>query len=327
MYGQDQLVESMLGNIESLVAPVFAKMASPSDDIVFNASTKLTLAVFLVTLGARTQFSEQQLADFLGWYDIGAFERDIGDFGEVVPSPSRERSIGPAEIVASASIFYPMLLDLDFVLLVNETESEFVTSDHPVVRYNQLMEFDRDGGSHCGWAWKGLQVFLPVSPQVCLLLYDASVYRLSGRNGAKYRVSSVGDVQQVNTLQATSAQSAMYFFENGESCLLAAKRARRYRAPHTSSAVRFRSADRSEFLRVSNADVRTDLSLSFLSLRESAKHWRRSLLLSKRRELMYVRNPDLANEHREFADLVRAGKYGAGDFFKFRRDGGRADSI
>ena len=36
---------------------------------------------------------------------------------------------------------YPVLLDLNYKLLVNRTGTEFVTSDNPVVLYNQLLSF------------------------------------------------------------------------------------------------------------------------------------------------------------------------------------------
>ncbi len=66
---------------------------------------------------------------------------------------------------------YPILFDLDYKLLINETDVEFVTSDNPVVLYNQLFSF-RTYISNTGLATKGLQIFFPISPRYTLLFFD-----------------------------------------------------------------------------------------------------------------------------------------------------------
>ncbi len=310
----------MLSNIESMTAPVFSKIVKAPDNFLFDTSAKLTLAVFIATLGSRTQYSEQQFSDFMGWNDPDVVAREIGEFGEVIPSPKRENSINPAELVAMSTIYYPMLLDLEFALICNETSEEFVTSDHPVVRYNQLMEFDREGGSHSGWAWKGLQIFLPISHRICLFLYDASVYKVSGRTGSIVRTSRPMDIREMNTLQASSAQNAMYVRDNIECAVAALERSKNYRTDYTSTAARFRLNEDSELVRVSKSDIKTNLSLSFVSIRRKAMEWRSSIILARRRSVVYMRNPEFVEEHAEFTALVRAGRYAPGDFFKFKRD-------
>jgi len=61
---------------------------------------------------------------------------------------------------------YPLLMDLHYKLLINQTNVEFIASDNPVVFYNQLFSF-RPVGSSCGTASKGLQIFLPLDQENC----------------------------------------------------------------------------------------------------------------------------------------------------------------
>lgn len=72
--------------------------------------------------------------------------------------------------------------DLKVKLLINTTVTPFITSDHPVIRYNQFLEMRRHPGGNAGLAAKGLQVFLPLSPKHMLLFYDDWVYKVGGRS-------------------------------------------------------------------------------------------------------------------------------------------------
>jgi len=53
---------------------------------------------------------------------------------------------------------HPLLLDLKWKLLKAAPPFEFITSDNPVVFYNQIMNF-RNFGSNTGFSAKGLQIF------------------------------------------------------------------------------------------------------------------------------------------------------------------------
>lgn len=96
-------------------------------------------------------------------------------------------------------------------LLTNKTGREFVTSDNPVVKYNQFMEFRKWPGAHTGWAAIGLEVFFPISPSLCLVLYDKSSYRVGFRRRHLVEIVRVEDVDQLNGLQLINAHQSLYF--------------------------------------------------------------------------------------------------------------------
>ena len=56
-----------------------------------------------------------------------------------------------------------MLFDLALKVLVNRSGTEFITSDAPVVLFNQWCQDIRGMGT-TGLACHGLQIFLPLSP-------------------------------------------------------------------------------------------------------------------------------------------------------------------
>ncbi|WP_461622080.1 DUF4238 domain-containing protein, partial [Bradyrhizobium sp. 23AC] len=76
----------------------------------------------------------------------------------------------------------------------------FITSDHPVVFYNQYAEH-RTIRSNTGLASKGLQIFYPISPYHIIILYDEAIYKIGAKKSTSVDVTSVSDVQQLNDLQ------------------------------------------------------------------------------------------------------------------------------
>lgn len=95
-------------------------------------------------------------------------------------------------------------------LLINKTATEFITSDNPVVLYNQFMNY-RAEVSHCGFASKVFQIILPLDKEKLIVLYDHRVYRLGSNSNFTIEVSHTNDVDALNILQFCSAHEHIYF--------------------------------------------------------------------------------------------------------------------
>jgi len=104
----------------------------------------------------------------------------------------------------------PYLLDLELVVIKNESETEFVTSDAPVVLFNQWCQ-DVTGRGTTGFLQSGLQIILPLSPRFLVLLYDRSVYKIGTRKENAVVVKREDDVTQINTLQLLTAEENLYY--------------------------------------------------------------------------------------------------------------------
>lgn len=105
------------------------------------------------------------------------------------------------------------LSDLDYLILDNESELDFVFSDAPVVYLNPFMERFREKGT-TGTLSKGLIVAYPVSNKKLVLLFESQVYSL------KPFFKKVVDAN--NTLKVDD-EIVKYFnylqFLNAESCV------------------------------------------------------------------------------------------------------------
>ena len=115
--------------------------------------------------------------------------------------------------LSEAALIAPIVTDLQVKFLVNAESLGFIISDNPVVFQNQWAEhhpkFRRYSGI-TGLASKGLQIFMPLSPKICLVLFDPTTYQY-GKKGSL--LCSIGklDVERLNILQALNAFDCIYF--------------------------------------------------------------------------------------------------------------------
>jgi uncharacterized protein DUF4238 len=112
-----------------------------------------------------------------------------------------------------AAAIQPLILDLHVKFLVSTKPLGLVVSDHPVVAYNQWAEHHprfRGSDGTAGLALRGLQWFLPLSPRVCLAVFDPGTYAYGSD---RRRTCSIGmhDIRLLNTLQAINAHECVYF--------------------------------------------------------------------------------------------------------------------
>lgn len=98
--------------------------------------------------------------------------------------------------------------DLAPVLIHNKSSRQFITSDNPVVKYNYLFAV-RNYHCNYGYGHLGLQIYIPISPEYCLLTYDPNVYSFSQKNDV-IEINSSDQIIELNKLFARNAKSAVY---------------------------------------------------------------------------------------------------------------------
>ena len=215
---------------------------------------------------------------------------------------------------------YPLLFDLECKLLINCTDEDLITSDNPVILYNQLLGF-RKNGSDTGFACKGLQIFFPLNPRSVLVLYDAKSYRLGND---KYRTISITkhrDIYELNTLQCCSCLENIYFTNENFDCDSLFRKAKpflrknlidfkTYPQPSSNDEVK-------ELLMTSREDLRINMKLSFLTIRKSTKKWIKKFRKQNVQPAAIVRNQEIVDIHRDFFDAVKNQEVQAMNFIDY----------
>jgi len=226
------------------------------------------------------------------------------------------------EALSMAAVSLPLAMDLRCKLLINRSNTPFLTSDHPVILYNQFMERRHKFGSGTGLACKGLQMFLPLSPDVCLMLFDYDVYKVGGRSTTSVQVDATAeDVEGLNQLQIANAGNQLYFN---------ARMTERELTRLVEAAIPLRRAERSSvtaypgpsypngksstLLHIGKTDLKAGLHLTKVCELRLAQEYR----IGNR--VVHQRDPTLCRLHEEFLDKVGARQYSASEFGKFMRE-------
>ena len=220
---------------------------------------------------------------------------------------------------------YPLLFDLAYKILVNRTDTKFVTSDNPVIFYNHLMFFRRDG-SNTGIASKGLEIYLPIDSHHMILLYDDAIYRVGNDKNKTVYINRNRDIEQLNMLQICSASENIYFRDIHLDVAMLYEKGKNYRSKIKSD-LQVVQIDQSleggtrELVQTFRVDINTNLSLKFLRIKLSAIKWRTAFRKMRVQPVSVIRNQRLMDAFEEFQAQVKAGKYHQGQFFEFIHKG------
>lgn len=175
------------------------------------------LALCTVVLSGRTAKSIDRLTAAVSEI-VEEFTRRLFRMHGLSPPTEMEiKAANPADDLAPAisveTVFdmQPLISDLRMKLLIATVGNQFITSDHPTVITNQRFQGRADFPSTSGLAMKGIQLFLPLSPSACLMLYDPSCYRVGGGRAETVVIDRQGDMDGLNALQILNADSVVYF--------------------------------------------------------------------------------------------------------------------
>lgn len=102
---------------------------------------------------------------------------------------------------------------LSIVLLKNISGTQFITSDLPVIFYNQLFENKSIKTGNSGLGAVGLQIIFALSPEHAILLYDSDAYSLKASSNKQVIVNDT-DVENINKLQIVNAEQQLFFHSN-----------------------------------------------------------------------------------------------------------------
>ena len=246
-YGKDQAREKGMKRFENVWAPLVHYLVNARAPLPNPSADHLFLLLFVAiqrgrTVAAAEEFS--QMADRMAKTAVRpAFEAEGFDAAQL-----DRLTIRPNDPVAEALSLHtrtwPLFSDLRPIILVDNSKTGFVTSDSPVVFFNTLLQHVSDRGT-TGAQSPGLQIFLPLSSEVTLLLQDENVYG-TGRGSPSTLVICPEDVNQLNALQIVNAEENIYFNSNktNRDAVLSLVQKHRHKKPATKAQMEYRASFR-----------------------------------------------------------------------------------
>ena len=165
-------METRLSVLEGVCAPILKKIISTRSLRCLSELEHKILCLFVSVQYQRTNRTREQLSDVnqntavwikkLG-YDP---ENEVDNFQVLAPEEIKKISIQLLRELSLGLAVY--LTDKKINLLVSEKESAFLISDNPVNLYNHT---PIEGRGNLGFRNKGIEIFFPISPHVCLSFF------------------------------------------------------------------------------------------------------------------------------------------------------------
>lgn len=227
-YGGPEVEQSM-DELESRHAEIINRIRSAMSFAVLDKMDILHFCVFILLQRNRTKQQKRETEDLID--NLGKeYLKLLVETGEVDPELPDGRNaldlLDKFKITRENPLAYPMIhaltgvdliSDLDVAVIVNTTDEKFVVSDHPVVHDNLRFkhQFDRYLG---GIQNRGIQIFVPLSDWVQIMLYDPAAYIIDYSNKEKRRVLATSEkvVTGLNDMQMINASENIFYRDRNQ---------------------------------------------------------------------------------------------------------------
>ena len=169
-YSREPEFEKMLGFLDTLASNMLQEIDSKLDLPLLGSKEQEGLAAFTIMQYARTA----------GWSripretaekvqvrinEISVQEKISKAPPEVFPEDKhKQNQLSMMSILRS----WKTILDMDYRLLINESVTDFLTSDTPVVFYNQLL-LNGKYAANTGTKVRGFEIFFPIDSKKLVL--------------------------------------------------------------------------------------------------------------------------------------------------------------
>ncbi|MDB9306837.1 MULTISPECIES: DUF4238 domain-containing protein [Cyanophyceae] len=319
-YGRDLKIENGFQKLETESAKIINSILEKQFLPAAHSRDHQMLLMFIIRLLGRTVYAAEMIQELVKKYQKTVSSISYNALSESEKKINLTLTDAVQESLSIGKCNFPLVRDLHWKLLINETQEPFITSDHPVVVYNQFLEHRKTYGSNVGLASKGLEVFLPLSPQIILILFDKDVYKVGAKNKYHIQVNMATDIKALNLLQYINANKNIYFNDK-----FSEKKVQEllttfdlYRRKSKANCDQYPNTIKNEkqkvLLHLYGSDVKCSLRLSFVSLLKKAKSY------SLGQKVIHVRDEQLCRLHEKFLDLVYQGLYHPDDFYEFIND-------
>ena len=321
-YSKNPKIEKKISNIESISKPIIDQILKTKTLPSKNMKEYYRLLIFVLYQSGRTLFAANQRNEQIDKISKILLKKliqlkktkdiDCSDVDKV----SIKYKQPAIQSLQRVSETFPLLFDLNCKLVLNLTKTEFITSDNPVILYNQY--YFKQKSSYCGYASKGLIIIFPLNPQTCLLLYDSNMYKVGSKKPNKPVICrNTDEINEINILQTINADKAI-FTKSMESKYLKyiLSKARNYRSSEKSNVEEkeaiVKDMGKQSIIFISRPKCKYKITLSFLKNRKKIP---RKYLTQK-----LVRDPYLVSLHKEFLKKVNEKKYKNSEWYRFLKD-------
>jgi hypothetical protein len=274
-YGRDSELENSFEKIEQRSVRVLRQMTETKTLPRQDSDDYQMFLVFVSTLVSRTVYAAQSSQELAKKHNHALHSLQNVKVEPPALMPEVNLKDGVRSALAAGIGAFSSLLELSARLLINKTDEPFMTSDNPVVLYNQFLESRKTYGSNTGFEVKGIEVLFPLSPDFAFILFDEGAYKSTPKHKTVIEVTRE-DVISMNLLQWISANENVYVGNSfsEESIQEYKSEAEKYRRESKVNVELYGEVEKGEvLLHQYRTDIRCNLDLSFMKIRKKARKY------------------------------------------------------
>lgn len=213
LYGKDEKLENFLMIIESNCSKIIGEIIKTQKLPTKQSEDYCYLLLFMLLSEARTLERADASNEFI---DVLAktmltLDRKIGISKDFIEKISIKMTIPNLFPILASMENCLILSDLYSTLLINNTDRQFLTSDNPLIRYNQMYVQRNYALRGYGLVNIGIQLFFPISPRLRICLYDGEVYDAITRKDGNIEINKGKQLDEINKLIYLNAYEYIFF--------------------------------------------------------------------------------------------------------------------
>ncbi|HEY5371532.1 MAG TPA: DUF4238 domain-containing protein [Hanamia sp.] len=211
-YGKDGKLEDALSELESLMSPIIRQILVTGKLPRLDSEEHHTLLYLMILTEIRNPIASKAVKESQDHLQLRLNELEEeanSDTLSEIPKLSPEEMIKISFSGIEKS--FAVTQDLGYKLILNSTDIPFITSDNPLVKYNQYLEQKKAIMGKTGYASIGIQLFLPLDPYKTILFYDGNTYKVGDKKKSHIELTRREDVEQLNLLQILNCERTAYF--------------------------------------------------------------------------------------------------------------------
>lgn len=266
LYGEDGQIEDWFSEFEGIWDNVLKKIIQ-TNSLKIDKEDYVSLLFFIFLSDARSK----NIADINNKFinELAILTNNVDPKNKKIKFSNKivEYKVPNYYPIASAEDVVPIMLDLKLVLLINNTSSQFITSDSFVCKYNQFL-LDKKHIVGYGYGATGFQCFVPISPVHCLMLYDPSIYELK-KNDNVFVINDSKEIYKLNKLFYYNSDKYLFFNNNYDKNRLDVLLKDNDRLKEDNNTV-LKSDDNHYLLRLPNRCIKKNFNINFIKTKKQA---------------------------------------------------------
>jgi hypothetical protein len=214
-YGYDGKIEDRLSEIEGVLSKTIKTIIETEELPPLDSDEYIDLLTFIILTHLRNPIAINGFKNM-----TQGFKKRLHDMfpntktKKLVPEYTHDEII---ELSLSDLLkLIPLISDLSYKLLQNNTNTPFITSDFPILKYNQFLELRKWKKVKTGYGTIGLQIFIPLNSKTMLLFYDSDIYKVGFNKRSKLEICNPKDIDSLNILQFINCFETVFFDEKAQ---------------------------------------------------------------------------------------------------------------